>query len=221
MAEITDKEVAQPLSIGVFAIVTLIYSVLIYIASPALSSIIKLIYFSTVVIMAFTVNSLALKSQCNDVSIAALMISTIVPWTLIFGVLNIMFKVMAGWKAPFANTFGYMACKALGIKKLMNELRPPTDEKAVVGEASQTRQIINMVYRDESLIINEVTPENFDNFWGKMTEVGAFKNDEALKARLLGFVKLKSIVSEFIWYMLSGALVIAISFNYVINYSCH
>ena len=44
--------------------------------------------------------------------------------------------------------------------------------------------------------------------------------DDNLKQQLLGFVRLKDIVAEYIWYMLTGGLVTSVGYNYVVNASC-
>ena len=43
-----------------------------------------------------------------------------------------------------------------------------------------------------------------------------YKNVEKLKY----FVNIKNAVSEYVWYMLSGALVTSITYNYVVNMTC-
>ena len=37
---------------------------------------------------------------------------------------------------------------------------------------------------------------------------------------LMGYIKMKSGVSEFIWYALTGILTSSISFNYILNSGC-
>ena len=47
------------------------------------------------------------------------MINTIIPWIIIFGVMNIDLIIFPGWVSPFANTFGYGAMNLLGLKDLL------------------------------------------------------------------------------------------------------
>ena len=48
------------------------------------------------------------------------MINTIIPWVLIFGVINIILIIFPGWISPFANTFGYGVMNLLGLKQLLS-----------------------------------------------------------------------------------------------------
>jgi hypothetical protein len=50
---------------------------------------------------------------------------------------------------------------------------------------------------------------------------GLFKsNAGASKSALLKLVRLKEIVAKYVWYLLTGALVSSISFNYAVSSSC-
>ena len=46
------------------------------------------------------------------------------------------------------------------------------------------------------------------------------KTSQSLKEKLRDMVRLKDIVSEFIWYMLTGGLVTSVGYNYIVNSSC-
>lgn len=79
------------------------------------------------------------------------------------------------------------------------------------------------IYNDKSLIINEITEENFCTFWNNMNGAGLFDSSGAnLENRidLFNYIKLKDNVAQYIWYLLSGSLVTSIGYNYIINSEC-
>ena len=69
------------------------------------------------------------------------------------------------------------------------------------------------IYQDESLLINEMTPSNFDSAIQKLKPILDTKssnysdNIEKLKKMVL----LKDVISRFIWYSLTGGLVVSLS----------
>ena len=115
-----------------------------------------------------------------------------------------------------------------------------------------------MVTEDPGIMINEITPENFDLFLSKMggkdggmdslpiaEAVPVDKPPEASmkggrrrykqkgggpsilsskwkdhEAELYNLVVVKDKISEFIWYLLAGGLVIQNSYNWIININC-
>jgi HSP90 family molecular chaperone len=87
------------------------------------------------------------------------------------------------------------------------------------------QQSIEYIYRDQSLLINEIGEgsDAFASFWQTMQNAmksGAYTNT-SLKEKLESLVNLKYLTSEYLWYMLTGALVTSISYNYLVNIGCN
>ena len=57
------------------------------------------------------------------------------------------------------------------------------------------------------LLINEITPDNFDQFWEKLKPLFRSTADEH-KGALNKIVHMKDIVAEFVWFCLAGAFTI-------------
>ncbi len=146
---------------------------------------------------------------------------TLIPWVFIFGILNLVLSIFPGWLAPFSNTFGYGIAKLMGINNLLNDIFKP---KIVKGDldGEKMAEALEHIYSDKSLLINEVTPTNFDTFWENMSPLfkTSVKENSDLKMNLLKLIRLKDIISEYIWYMLTGMLVTSVGYNYVVNSSC-
>jgi hypothetical protein len=166
---------------------------------------------------------------------------TIIPWLLIFGVLQLFLSMFTGWLSPFSNTFGYLVTKLMGLPELMKNdiLSGPIE-----GDETATRALLN-VTSDQSLLINQMYPDPvitdgkdpitkrpikirpiFDATWNKLEKSKIFKtitnpSDKIdIKDKLYHFVEMKHTISEFIWNLLTGFLVTSVSYNYIINMGC-
>lgn len=91
-------------------------------------------------------------------------------------------------------------------------------------EKMQKRDIgraLEQIYSDQSILLNELNLENLDAFWKGFTESSLIKPDkEESKDKIKKFILLKSIVGEFVWLILTGFLVVSISYNYLLNIGC-
>ena len=68
---------------------------------------------------------------------------------------------------------------------------------------------IRQIYRDQSLLVNEITPQNFDEFWGTNKDIFN-ANAEQFKEKLRSKIVLKDAVSEFICFYLCSYLLVHI-----------
>lgn len=203
------------LSLILFIILTLGYAVLKYFLgkkSVVSVRILTLSYFALIFISQFFLNLSLTDEICGFKQPTLAFTTTIVPWVVIFGSLNVLFMLLPGWKSPFSNTFGYLAARIGGIKDAFNAILPTK-----IGNKA-----LQAIYEDNSLMINEITPENFTDFWSKMQTSGMLAPNitEVAKDKLYNLVRLKDIVSEFVWYLLSGVLISSITFNYISNSKC-
>ena len=143
-----------------------------------------------------------------------------------FGSLLTLLFASPGWKLPFSNTFGYFIIQFLGIKKQINKLVVAYDENGNVVSGDTNDESFNRAIRalrpityDPSYIVNEITEDNFDNFWATMTmgkliktkeEYSSDYKNESLdqgKDYLRKLVAIKENVAEFIWFILAGAYI--------------
>ena len=166
-------------------------------------------YVLAVVLYEFNNSILLTTSKCGSPRYNLAFYYVIVPWLLIFGTLNAMLIQFPGWKAPFANTFGYLLLKLSGIERLMRDILVPEDKAS-----QELKPSIRQIYRDQSLLVNEITPQNFEQFWNSNKELFN-ENAEQMKDKLKSKIVLKDAVSEFVWFYLTGSLIMALSFNYL------
>lgn len=142
--------------------------------------------------------------------------ATLIPWIVIFGTVYGALMIFPGWKQPFSNTFGYGIAKLMGVNKLLFNLL-----KSESTGDTQTKKILHNIYTNPALFINQITPDNFDEFVKNskfMFVQGATSKPEMGEFR--NIIRLKELVSEFMWYLLSGILVTTVSYNTIVNSTC-
>jgi len=239
-------------SIIVFLVITILYIILKHTlgytykdkGNAKRRNILLGVYVIAVVMTQYVFNTQITKEVCGVVQAGPAFWMTILPNTIMFGLLITIFSFAPGWKAPFSNTIGYLFAYMGGARKIfMNMIlekeysgakkkRPKSAAKkrsqqggAVEkhGDASHFKKpLIQEIYDNPSLMINEITPNNFDTFMAEMHD-NRIIGDSATKhfSKLYSLVGLKDCISELIWYILVGSLVITTSFNALHNITCN
>lgn len=221
----TSKGIDPVASIYVFTGITVLYFIFKYLM-PDMESTLFTIYFLLVLSSQFVLNIYLAKQICNSPSnVGTAAIATFIPWLLIFGLLNLLLMVFPGWLSAFSNTIGYAIASVAGVASLF------TDELLNVGKPPNRDafKVIQNVTNDPSTIINTINDENVENFWNKSIDVQFFNKFQKVEAgsppplqftQLKNFIRLKNIVSYFIWYLLTGILITSISYNYMLSVPC-
>lgn len=143
--------------------------------------------------------------------------STIIPWVLIFTTLIALLRLFPGWLSPFSNTFGYGIAIIMGIKDLFNNLI----RKDFKGLDENSRKALTHITNDRSILINEISMENIDDFWNNMSSIfNVSQYTTQNKLQLFNIIRAKTIIAEVIWFILTGLLIISISYNNIINSNC-
>ena len=208
------------MSTGVFAVLTCFYIILkqkfgfVYNDpnSAKTRNILLGIYFIAAFLIQYYFNAQATKLICKEIQTGAAFMMTAGPNILMFGLIIIIFNFFPGWKSPFSNTFGYAAAWLGGVRKVFLKMM-----ETVKGGNKLNQE----VYDDPSLMINQITPKNFKTFMGELTKnkiigVGA----EKYFSKLYRLVTLKDSISELIWYLMVGCLVVSISYNTLLDTPC-
>jgi hypothetical protein len=216
-------------SIFVYIGLTVLYFTMKYMM-PEKATALFVIYFILVLISQFILNIYLAKQLCNSPSnVGTAAVATIIPWILIFGLLNLLLTMFPGWLAAFSNTIGYAVASVVGVsslftEKLLNVGNPPNRDAL---------KVIQNILNDPSTIINTLNDENIKDFWNKSVSPGVnlFKSDlkpiddekadnNPLFYELKKYIMLKNLVSYFIWYLLTGILITSISYNYMLTVPC-
>lgn len=206
-----------------FFVVTTIYFIVKYNVDNQKSVLMATIsYVLSIIIGEFFINKNLTNEMCGEDQWGTAFSITLAPWLVIFGLFLIMLDIFPGWKTPFSNTIGYGVVLMAGVSGVVREIfKDPGKPSSGNVKIDQS---IEYIYRDQSLLINEIGEGEsaFNDFWTTMKsamKANVFENS-VLKEKLKGLVKLKYLTSEYIWYILIGALVTSISYNYLINIGC-
>jgi len=164
----------------------------------------------------FFINLQLSSALCGGATQTGLALTvTFVPWLIIFGLLNVMLVVFKGWKTPFSNTFGYLATRLMGVNSVLNAVLTPRTS----GE-SEVNKSLEKIYEDKSIFINQLYLDDYGTVWNKYVQEGVFVNQDILKNSLYKMVFLKDLVSEFVWFSLTGCLVTSVAYNFIVNSGC-
>ena len=193
------------------------------------------IYLFFVVVTQFGFNIGITRVKCNCTQLIISLIGTIFPWLFVFFATVFILIKFPGWKMPFSNTFGYFVVYLFGIKSLLINkiLKPVTTHVESNSTSNENPKIstenikgadyylaIQHIYDNPSLFINEITPENFEQFWSKFSGALFKSGAEAYKHELKKYIIIKDCIAEFMWYILSGVLSMSISYAYLNNATC-
>jgi hypothetical protein len=204
------------LELVIFIIATILYFIMRYLA-PGYNRVSTVVYYLSVVGSQFFFNMSLQKELCGNSNYGYATLVTLVPWIMIFGIIQAMLIIFPGWKQPFSNTFGYLVTRLAGINSVLFTIL-----KAPKGTNTQLEKTIHNIYSDPSLFINEINPSNFNDFFTKsrfMFKAGVTQNSESMIS-FRNLIEVKELVSEFVWYMLSGLLVTTVSYNAIANANC-
>tara|TARA_A100001015_G_scaffold143070_1_gene158674 strand:- start:808 stop:1686 length:879 start_codon:yes stop_codon:yes gene_type:complete len=247
----TEKEVliSPVANILAFVAFTLLYLV-VQMLMPGLSGIFLIIYTMLIYSMQILINMKNSKIVCGETKGGQAMLWAVLPYTLILGVIMFLMRVVPGIKKPFANTFGFLIISLLGIKpKFQKLLVKRTDDGS--GDSAS---LVDEVYDNPSLLINEITPKNFTFAMQKLAQSkqrskGEDKTSKLLPRNILDtsvvtkeiieefdkrkspnvskelnavykLVKMKDMIAEFIWLVLSGIFACTVAYNSILEINC-
>ena len=173
---------------------------------------------------------------------------TIIPWVLIVGAVKLALIARPGWLVPFSNTFGYfLSSAAFGLVEAFRQILKPKvilskDGEEEVDKSANSRNVakaLQEIYEDESLLINQMTPDNIMGTIKKFSTVGLMytadeyastpenkdnPNAAGIYQKYIDALKkavwFKLFVSEFVWLLMSGILAISVTYNYIMNFGC-
>ena len=209
-------------SLAIFVPVTIVYFILKYYLidskmseSGTLSSIITIGYLIIIVGYQIGVNISQSSQLCNGTpQVLPAIMYTLLPNFLIFGTLILLLNMFPGWRAPFSNTIGFMVVSVfMGMNGTFNDLL----------ETKKGSKLLEKICTDKSLIINEMTHANYDIFLSNLSKDGIlnpkYTTLDAYKD-LWKYIAIKNNIADFIWYTLTGMLVIFTTSNALLDIRC-
>lgn len=243
-------ELSSTVAIGFFLVIFAAYSYYKFTKNGVLSAGVTFVFFLVLLIGEYFINLAMSKDICGFDQTKTALWATVLPWFFVLGALKAALVVFPGWLSPFSNTFGYIFVSvATDLKDVFNNILTPQfdlDPKSAVskpqtggggdgGSSSSTdipkddvankRDIgraLEQIYTDQSILLNELNLDNLDRFWDSFKESRLIRPSAKVEEldKIRSFLRMKDIVGEFVWLVLSGLLVVSISYNYILNIGC-
>ena len=210
-------------SIVFFLLLTLVYFVFkYYTKSESMLKIWTIIYFLALIVVQFFINLGLTGEICGSSQYGMALRTTVLPWLLVFGSINLLLFVFPSWLSPFSNTIGYLFAYITGVNGFFKSILKDRKAQNIAPGQSDMISAINNVYDDKSLLINSMTASNLPNWWESMTKGGLLKSGigNTHYLELSNYVKMKDEIAQFIWYALAGTLTTSISYNAILNSGC-
>lgn len=164
-------------------------------------------YIMISILLMYFVNMGVFQDKCGFSDAWAVFKATLIPWVLIFGMMVTLINIYPGWKSPFSNTVGYMFAL---LSPSVTELKTYVDEQ------------YELVIKDPLLFINEINMNNVEDVVASDKHMNIFNDENKEKAKVLirNLVFLKELISEWVWFMLTGFVTISTSHNLLANTPC-
>lgn len=173
-------------------------------------------YLIVIVLVQLAFNFSNAQAVCNGSAqnLFSVLMYTFIPNFLVLGSVIALTSAFPGWLSPFANTFGYLFISCLGLSRTFNAL-----------VADKGNALLTKICADHSLVINEMTPDNYTDFMkslanGKTSILDADYSTKAEYNELYKLVVIKDLIAEYIWYVMAGFLTISISSHSIANIQC-
>jgi hypothetical protein len=168
------------------------------------------LYVMVSIILMYFVNMGVFQDKCGFSNAGIVFKATFLPWVFIFGMMVVIITVFPGWKSPFSNTLGYMLAL----------LSPSTSELT-----NHVKKDLIMVKNDPLLFINQINMSNIEDIEALLLETNVFNIDDAtIKQQVIVLIQnlvfMKELISEWVWFMLTGFVTISTSYNLLANETC-
>jgi hypothetical protein len=199
------------------------------------------ILFACVLVIQVGFNTMGYQSKCEGDFIAnfgKVFGATFIPWFLIMGSVMISLLVFPGFKGAFSNVLGYYAVansandilvSLLGSSDTNTQIDDIPDDtdsgSSVKDQLAKTAGAIVKIVGNTSLLVNQITPSNFTEFWQTITplikpELQDPGQHRELKEKLLENVVLKDNIGEACWYVYTTILLVTVVKSNIAELPC-
>ena len=182
-------------------------------------------YFALVIISQISLNVMSMYFKCGGNFFDSLINATsltILPWSLIFGVVIITIMMFPGFKSAFSDVIGYFyisskANEVLNTMLVDKNIRMDNLQPSEKDKMKDAADLVMKIYGNTSILINQIVPSNFKQLWDQMRilrkpeyQDDTNANTAALKEQLFGLVVTRENVGEAMWYIYTGILIISL-----------
>jgi hypothetical protein len=183
------------------------------------------LYFILVMLVQVIVNVFVIQDMCSGgaigENIGAACLFTLIPWSLIFGVLIVILVIYPGFKSAFSDVIGYMFvagdANRILVALLENQtVKNDSDTAASATDKTKMQSAADLVVQicgNTSVLINQIVPSNFLEYWNRLTplmKVSYQNTSTPLKTDLFNLAVKRDQIGEIAWFIYAGILVISI-----------
>jgi hypothetical protein len=196
------------------------------------------ILFACVIILQIGFNAMGYQSKCDGnfvQNFGKVFGATFIPWFVIMGSVMVSLLVFPGFKGAFSNVLGYYAVSNSANDILVSLLGSsdtnaqvddiPDDGSSAKDQMAKAAGAIVKIVGNTSLLINQITPSNFTEFWKTITplikpELQDPGQHRDLKEKLLENVVLKDNIGEACWYVYTMILLVTVVKSNIADLPC-
>ncbi|MFZ3192639.1 MAG: hypothetical protein WA154_05455 [Moraxellaceae bacterium] len=188
------------------------------------------LYVALIVAIQWAVNVGTMSAQCGGSlagNMGAAALITVLPWLLIFCLMILALMAFPHFKDVFSNVFGYFLIAGSANKLLSQLLVSPDVERQITqtdpASQQQMREAAQTVVRilgNTGLLINQITPLNFEQYWQTLTPLMRPGIEAGAKQELFDLVSLRDTIGEATWYCYTAILVISLTSYYAATRGC-
>jgi len=190
------------------------------------------IYFLAVLLTQFGLNIWTVNNRCGGDNIGAAAMFTFGPWILIFGIMLLVLMMYPSFKTAFADVVGYFAVSS-SANTLLNQIlinqpiQQAIDQGASNGSLPDKKatenaaDLIIKIMGNTSILINQLTPTNFGEYWTLLTPLMKPGITNEMKEQLFGLVQYRDKIGEFMWYLYTGVLLTSVVQMKIVTNGCN
>lgn len=184
------------------------------------------LFFLSILLSQFLLNIAGITIKCGGNvkdNLGPAAIATFLPWIFMFGLVVAAIILFPGIKSAFSDVIGYLIISS-SANKILNELLIEKEVQSILAEDKthtteeknafqNTAQVIMNIMTNPSLLINQIVPLNFNQYWETLTplmkdkyKINSPETDE-MKNKLFSLVSTRDNVGEALWFIYTGLIV--------------
>ena len=185
------------------------------------------LFFLTILLSQFLLNIRGITIKCGGNvkdNLGPAAIATFLPWIFMFGLVVAAIILFPGIKSAFSDVIGYLIISS-SANKILGDLLIQTEVQSILAEdknhtaeqknaLQNAAQVIMNIMTNPSLLINQIVPLNFTQFWTTLQPLmkDKYKDDSSqetidMKNKLFSLVSTRDNVGEAVWFIYTGLIV--------------
>lgn len=185
------------------------------------------LFFLIILLSQFLLNIAGITTKCGGNvkdNLGPAAIATFLPWIFMFGLVVAAIILFPGIKSAFSEVIGYLIISS-SANKILGDLLIQTEVQSILAEdknhtaeekngLQNAAQVIMNIMTNPSLLINQIVPLNFTQFWTTLQPLmkDKYKDDNSpetidMKKKLFSLVSTRDNVGEALWFIYTGLIV--------------